>query len=308
MCIARRISSKQLTYLRLLVTLADMRNVIVTGLSGDQVPNDLNIVFIGRNRVPSEVASLKVNENPLSDPYDRFTEISLYETIQDVAYSKELDKLYVTSVSRSLENPPKFEFIVYHMRRERDSSWNEVRHDNYRLPKQGNGRMFVRVASERYLVFGEAGVKTLYVCRLLENGLLPNNYNVYTLPANNSGFDIQVVGEYLLLAVAYENGSITLYRQQVGIETLEGWQTSSARLVGARLPLFAGDTLLVIGDHQNVMAFGIAGGTLNHDGQVPINGQRPTDITTWCFLKYSSERHLVVWNNITKELLLYQYK
>lgn len=83
--------------------------------------------------------------------------------------------------------------------------------------------------------------------------------------------------------------------------TVEHQHPSIRSLVDARLPLFAGEALLVLGENKKIMAFSTAGSILNREVQVQIIGRQPSYITTWCFLK--DKGHLIVSDDDSKELV-----
>ena len=157
----------------------------------------------------------------------------------------------------------------------------------------------MRVLRDGTLLCSEWFTDGIHVCLAQSDRSLQHCARV-ALPTKHRGFDAQLVGNERRLAVALCDGSVVLCRVNLAPVALE--KLSFVKLVGARLALFCGDSLLVgvARDYkvQEAVSFSTTGGRLQRERQL-IPHDDLLDLRSWCYV----EGTLFAWDYTSKQLL-----
>lgn len=213
------------------------------------------------------------------------------EEISDVAYSAESDSLFVASKHKA-----KPIAIVRSFARINNSEWSE--RNQTQFERKGSRWIHVKILRDGTLIYGQSGTAFIHVCRVHADRSI-QNCKSFATPTKHNGFDTQLVDKDKRLAVAFENGSVAIFRMS---EERIAYLPPLITLVGARHPLYLWDSLLVgkktkAGFYaQEAILFSTSGSRQ----LITLNDK--LDIETWC----SVHNHLFVSNFKSRELLIYE--
>ena len=240
------------------------------------------------------------------DERDAYTPPNV-EWVHDVAYSAESDSLFVATYHRDGSG-----VVVRSLARRTDGQLSECH--RMQLTREGDKKIWLRVLRDGTLLCSQWRTDGIHVCRARSDRSLQHCARV-ALQKEQWGFDAQLVGNERRLAVAFLDGSVTLFRIDTAPAALV--QLSPViTLAGARRALFCGDSLLVgvaTGNEvRKAVSFTTTGGRLQRDRQlIPCDNRLAIlrwfsrddrlDIWRWCFV----EGTLFAWDRTSKELLLF---
>ena len=188
--------------------------------------------------------------------------------VDDVAYSAELDKLFLAKAHT------KEWIFVYSLNRTVDNlklRWSYKQKNAFDVERydQTSERyyIFLRLLRGTRLFVALNNTHSVHECRVHTNGFLRDCFQL-TLPERHYGFDVQPLADNETRLVAtLRNGSVALFRVASN-RTLQ--LLSNATLHGATNPLLFNDTLLVTGGDHELRSFFIQGDRLQSDDlQIP---------------------------------------
>lgn len=217
------------------------------------------------------------------------------ESVQSVQYSSELHSLLIASWLTDLSG-----VIVRSLARNNTcSEWTE----SNRLPlkSENSGFVFLRVLRDGTVLCSQRDTNGMNVCRVLPDRSLQHCARV-ELPEKHWGFDAQLIGSERRLAAALWGGSVALFRVEATLVPISSVHV--AEVIGARIPLFCNDSLLVgvktDNDFNEIVLLSTTGGKLQLDKQL-IAPKGRLDIECWCFV----EGTIYAWEFQSGELLVY---
>ena len=258
--------------------------LLLYGLCGGAAEHELFLA----DRYNYSVRAFHVRTGRL-DARDAYTP-PIGEWVNDVAYSAELDSLFVATYQSDHSG-----VIVRSLARRIDGQWSE--YHRIQLAREGDNRICLRVLRDT-LLCSQRDTDGIHLCHAHSDRSLQHCVRV-ALPAAHEGFDAQLTGNERRLAAALSNGSVALFR--VDTERAALVQLSRVTLAGAQFALFCGDSVLVgvatENDELEALSFTMTDGRLQHDRQLISRDDR-LDIVSWCFV----EGTLFAWDRKSKEL------
>lgn len=222
----------------------------------------------------------------------------------NVLYSAELNSLFIVNyhprVIRLFNPDDSFTILSF---KRTQYGWDNREKLEIAATVKEQGMVNLRFLNDRTLFFGQLASKVIHVIHV-EEDLSMEKLNKISLETQYNGFEAQLIEDEWRLAIAYANGSVSLYRVEV-TKTLSYSLVllSSDQLPGAHMVLFVNDTLLVttrqLTTYDKIFSYSTIDGLLQDKlGIVPTTH---SNIDSWCFMNDK----LFTWNYASKNIELY---